>query len=277
MRFWLLFLAIPVALYVGAAFLMWSLQSRLVFFPDPNLLTDPAAHDLPFEDVWLNTDDGERIHGWFVAASEDAPVVLFLHGNAGNVSHRINTLEMFKRLDMSVLIIDYRGYGRSSGKADEQGSYNDALAAWQHLIQERGISPQRIIIFGRSLGGGVASWLASQEKAGALVLESTFRSIPAIAADHYRWLPVRLLARIHYDTEAWLENIESPTMILHSKDDEIINFEHGQTLYRQVVNPVEFVTLIGDHNNGYELSGKLYTDAWRRMRQRIIDINDSKQ
>jgi len=263
-------LLIPLLIYGGIVFMMWSMQDRLVYLPTREISADPASAGMPFEDVSLQTADGETLHGWFVPADPSQPVILFLHGNAGNISHRLDTLEIFHRLNANVLLIDYRGYGQSTGKPTEEGTYLDAAAAWNYLVDVRGFDPQAILIFGRSLGGAIAGWLASQKSSGALVLESTFTSIADLGAESYRWLPVRSLTRIHYDTRSVLPTITTPVLVLHSKDDDIIAFHHGEALFEAANNPVEFVPLVGDHNSGFLNSGEIYIEAWQRALQRVI-------
>ena len=134
--------------------------------------------------------------------------MLFFHGNAGNISQRINYLSMFKRLGYNTLLFDYRGYGQSSGVPSESGTYLDAQAGWRYLTEIQNISPERIILFGESLGGAVAAWLAAREKPGLLVLASTFTSVPNLAAQIYPFLPVRWITRFHYNTLESLQSVE---------------------------------------------------------------------
>jgi len=274
LRSLLFVLLIPLLLYIGVVFIMWAMQSRLVYYPTREIHADPGIAGLAFDEVSLETADGETLHGWFVPTDPTQPAILFLHGNAGNVSHRIDSLSLLQELNANVLLIDYRGYGQSTGKPSEQGTYADADAAWHYLTSVRGFDASSVIIFGRSLGGAVAAWLASQQNAGALVLESTFTSIADLGAESYRWLPVRSLTRIHYDTQSRLRQITTPGVVLHSKNDDIISFEHGKKLFAAAKNPVEFVPLIGDHNTGFLSSGQIYVNAWERVLQRVRERRD---
>ena len=178
-------------------------------------------------------------------------VALIMHGNAGNMSQRMDTIAMFHRLGYGVLIFDYRGYGRSTGRPSEEGLYRDAVAAWDYLTRQRGIAPGQIVLFGESLGGAVAAWLAAHERPGALVLSSVFTSAPELAADLYPWLPTRWLVRLRYDTRAALTQINCPVLVAHSPDDEIIPFRHGQMLYEAAPEPKAFLQLAGGHNDGF--------------------------
>jgi fermentation-respiration switch protein FrsA (DUF1100 family) len=172
-------------------------------------------------------------------------VVLFCHGNAGNVSHRLDTLQFFRSLGLGTLIFDYRGYGRSDGSPSEKGTYRDAEAAWRHLVEQRQIPPERIVILGRSLGGAVAARLAADQRPGALVVESAFTSVPDLAARMFPVYPVHLLARIRYNTLKWIRRVHCPVLVVHSRDDEMIPFRHGRRLFEAAPEPKEFLELRG--------------------------------
>ena len=154
--------------YGGIAALLFFSQEKLAYYPQigREIQSTPRDHGLDYEPLTLNTADGERLDAWFIPAPQTHGTALILHGNAGNMSHRMDTVAMFHRLGYSVLIFDYRGYGRSSGKPSEQGLYQDAQTAWNHLTRQRSIAPTRIILFGESLGGAVAAWLAARERPG---------------------------------------------------------------------------------------------------------------
>ena len=246
-------LGILAAVYAGLALVLYFFQARLVFYPETGreIIAAPSQVGLPYEDVRLTTDDGLSLHGWFIPAAEARGTVLFLHGNAGNISHRIDTLQMFHRLGYSTLIFDYRGYGSSGGTPSEQGTYRDAEAAWRYLTEQRRIPPCQIVLFGESLGGAVASWLAARQKPAALVIASGFTSAPDLAQHFYPYLPVRWLAHLRYDTRKNLRAVAVPVLIAHSPEDEIIPFEHGQALYAAANSPKRFLELGGGHNDGF--------------------------
>ena len=247
-----------LSLYIGLVVFLFLMQDRMVYFPTRGIAATPADIGLTYEPVWLETTDGVKLSGWFVPVEEARGVVLFLHGNAGNISHRLDSIDTFHRLGLSVFIFDYRGYGQSEGKTSEQGTYLDGQAAWRYLVEQRQILPNEIILFGRSLGGAVAAWLAQKYSPGAIILESTFTSVPDVAAKHYPFLPVRLLARLKYNTLARLPEINCPVLIVHSPDDEIIPYSHGQQLFEAAQEPKEFLKLSGGHNEGVFISGKQY-------------------
>ena len=252
---------ISIAIYAGISISLYLFQDRLVFFPDRNLAATPRDIGLDYEDVWLTTSDGVRIHGWYVPAAGAGATIVFLHGNAGNISHRLDTLRIFHRLHVNTLIIDYRGYGQSDGSPSEPGSYLDARAAWDYLTEVRKLPPQTLIIFGRSLGGAVAAWLAKEVEPGGVVLESTFSSVPDMAVRLYPWLPVRLLARIRYDTRTYLLEVNCPVLVVHSEEDDLIPFSHGETLYAVAGQPKSFLRMRGGHNNGFLVSGDAYVQG----------------
>ncbi|MDH2916344.1 MAG: alpha/beta hydrolase [Gallionella sp.] len=246
-------LGMLLAVYVGLALLLFFFQSRLVFYPqvDREVFVTPAQIGLPFEELHLKTADGVVLHGWYVAADKSRGTVLFAHGNAGNISHRLDYLAMFHRLGYDTLIFDYRGYGNSEGQPDEQGTYLDAEAAWQFLAQQKHVPACRIVLFGESLGGAVAAQLATRHRPAALVIASSFTSVPDLGQQLYPYLPVRLISRIRYDTQVYLQQVSSPVMIAHSPQDEIIPFTHGQALFAAARPPKEFLELTGGHNDGF--------------------------
>ena len=250
--------AIGYAVLAAAVFFY---QPNLLYFPDMptrQIELTPGDIGLDFESVTLDTSDNEQLHAWFVPADPARGTLLFCHGNAGNISHRLDSIRLFHELGLSVLIFDYRGYGQSSGKPTETGTYRDAGAAWQYLVEQRGIPPQRIILFGRSLGASIAAELASRQAAAGVILESAFTSVPDVAAKFYPWLPVRWMSRYQYNTLKKLADIHSPVLIVHSRDDEIIPYTHGENLFAAASEPKQFLQLRGGHNDGFMVSGDGY-------------------
>lgn len=255
-------LALSVIVAVGA-YLGWLYvtQERLVYFPDADVRGTPADVGLRFERVWLTTSDGVRLLAWYIPHASPRGVVLFCHGNAGNISHRLDTVRVLASMGLSVLLFDYRGYGESEGEPTEEGTYKDAQAAWEYLTIAREIPAREVIVWGRSLGGGVASWLAAEHTPRALILESTFTSIPDLGVRVYRWLPVRLLARIHYATERRLAAISCPVLVIHSPQDEVVPYDLGRRLYDAARPPRRFLEIEGPHNDGFLRSLRKYTDG----------------
>lgn len=248
------------ALIVGFVFVT---QERLVYFPDigRDVAITPRAYGLDFESVRIATEDGEQLHGWWVPATTPRGTVLLFHGNAGSIAARVDYLLMFHRLGYATLIIDYRGYGQSTGRPSETGTYRDAEAAWRWLTTTRGVKAADIVLFGESLGGAVASWLAARvplitdpqpgAAPRALILASTFTSINDLGSEVYPFLPVRLISRIHYDNHANLKGARVPLLIAHSPRDELIPYAHGRRLFDAAHHPKQFLELAGGHNDGF--------------------------
>ena len=244
-------LKIAAVAYVGLSLLVYFRQARYVYYPDRQITVTPDYYHLPYEDILLTTEDGQTIAAWFVPAPDpDSATMLFCHGNGGNISHRLDSIQTFLNMGFNVLIFDYRGYGNSSGKPSEKGTYLDAMAAWMHLTRDKEIRPERIIVFGRSLGGAVATKLATEVNPGALVIESTFTSAPDMAAKMFPFLPVRLVCRFKYDSLSRMKKIKCPILIAHSPEDEMIPAPHGQRLFEAANEPKLFVEMSGDHNTG---------------------------
>jgi pimeloyl-ACP methyl ester carboxylesterase len=240
--------------------LVFVFQSRLVYYPQigREMTVTPQAYGLAYETVEVLTEDGERLHAWWVPAERPRGAVLLFHGNAGNISHRVEYLPVFHRLGYSTFLVDYRGYGRSTGSPSEAGTYRDALAAWRHLTGTLGVAPGDVVLFGESLGGAVASWLAARHPPRALVLASTFTSATDLGAEIYWFLPVRLISRIGYDNLANLKSIRVPVLIAHSRDDEIVPFSHGERLYAAAHAPKQFLEMRGGHNSAFVFA----REAW---------------
>jgi len=263
MRTIAMLIAAAISFYVLLGVLLFFMQERMVFLahlPGRQLEATPRDAGFDYVDVTVKTADGILLHGWYVYAPNPRGTVLFLHGNAGNISHRLDSIAIFHELGLDTFIIDYRGYGQSEGRPGEEGTYRDAEAAWEHLVTERGEDPARIIVFGRSLGGGVAAWLATRHKVAALVVESSFTSAVDMAAHLYPFMPVRLISRLKYPVADYVARAECPVLIVHSRDDEIIPFAMGKALYEAAPAPKAFIELAGDHNNGFLLSRDRYRE-----------------
>lgn len=262
-----LLLVISVLYTAYAATLFFS-QKRLLFLPHVpgrEMGTTPKAIGLDYQTITLHTQDGIRLYGWFIPAAGARKTLLFFHGNAGNISHRLDSIRVFHELGLDVLIFDYRGYGHSSGKPSEQGLYLDAQAAWKYLRETRGTKPEQIILFGRSLGGAIAAWLAARTRPGAVIIESAFTSVPDMAARFYPLVPVRLLARLQFNTLDAMSSIQSPVLVSHSPEDEIIPYSHGKAIYAAAPSPKQFIELTGGHNEGHLLSMHSYSRDLRNF------------
>ena len=257
-------LGIAASFYVLLTLMLYLLQGKMVFLanmPSRELTASPKDIGLEFENITLTTSDNERLHGWFVPADGARGVVLFFHGNAGNISHRLDSIAIFNRLGLDTLIIDYRGYGESSGKTSEQGTYLDAQAACDYLVSDRGVPAERIVIFGRSLGGAIGAWLGSQHRPAAVIIESSFSSGVDMAKRLYPFLPAILITRLRYPVVKFAARLQSPVLVVHSRDDEIIPFEMGKAIYNAVKQRKAFLELRGDHNAGFYISRQQYIPA----------------
>lgn len=250
---------IVVTGYIAIATLLFLSQSRFLYFPIKDILRTPADLGLDYTSVSFSAADGVTLAGWYVSVPHPHGTVLVCHGNGGNISYLLDTIQQYALLDYDCFVFDYRGYGASHGKPTEQGTYDDAEAAWQYLTMERGIAPSSIVLVGRSLGGAIAAWLAQHVRPRALVIESAFTSIPDIAAETYWFLPARLLARFKYDTREYLRHVQSPVLVVHSRDDELIPFHHGNELFESATGPKELLEIAGGHNEGFFLSTGRYT------------------
>jgi len=274
MRTLLSLFSVAAGIYLLLSLLLYLFQGSMVFLanlPGRALEATPADIGLDYEDVFLDTSDGQRLHGWFVPAASARGTILFFHGNAGNISHRLDSITIFHRLGLDVLIIDYRGYGRSSGKPTEKGTYLDALAAWDYLVGDRGIPEERIILFGRSLGGAVAAWLGSQHiRPAAVIIESSFTSGVDMARRLYPFLPARLITRLRYPVAEYAARLGSPVLVVHSRDDEIIPFEMGKSIHDAVTQRRAFIELRGGHNDGFYISRDTYITGLDEFVQSIL-------
>ncbi|MHB2017322.1 MAG: alpha/beta hydrolase [Candidatus Xenobia bacterium] len=238
-------LGVPVGLYVALCTLVYCKQAALLYFPEPDTSARPPV---AFTALTLKTPDGVSIDAWAVPGEASAPWVLFCHGNAGNISGRVDTVMTLHEMGVNLVMFDYRGYGRSSGTPTEAGLYADAMTCYQWLTETQHVAPQRIVVFGESLGGGVATGLAAQVAVGGLVLQSTFTSVPDVGVRVYPLLPVRLLARDRFPSLARIGSIKCPKLIMHSPQDDTIPFDMGRQLYEAAGEPRTFVELTGGHN-----------------------------
>jgi uncharacterized protein len=227
-------------------------EHNQVYHPSRELDATGAELGRPFEDVWLRAEDGTDLNAWFYPAQTNSPranmAVLVCHGNGGNISHRLDLYEALLESGVSVFALDYRGYGRSAGKPTEHGTYLDAKAAYDWLV-ERGFPGENIVVYGESLGGGIASELASSRTVGGLILQSTFSCTADIGAELFPWLPVRWINRIKYNTCGKLPKLSIPILVLHSRSDALIGFHHAEKNFAAAGEPKILWEIEGDHND----------------------------
>lgn len=258
-----------IAIYFAQALFIYAPH-----IPSREVVATPSDIGLEYENLTLNTIDNEKINAWYIPAnyskSEHIKTVLFFHGNAGNISHRLETIKIYNQLGLNLLIIDYRGFGLSTGKPSEQGTYIDADTAWEYLIEERKLAPQEIIIAGRSLGGGVAAELAKKVRPAMLILESTFTSMTEVSAKHYPFMPTSLIVKHEYETYLKLKDIHCPMVIAHSRKDEVIPYDHSQQNFAAANEPKQFIELHGGHGGGFLLSKQLYVEGLQRALNKFL-------
>ena len=232
--------------------LLRAFEYSQVYHPSRELDCRVGSVGIPGEEVWLKTADNIRLNAWFFPTARNSPharyAVLFCHGNGGNISHRLDLYQLWHGLGVNFLALDYRGYGLSEGKPSEQGTYKDATAAYEWLCA-RGFAPENILVLGESLGGGVASWLAAEKQIGGLVLQSTYTSVPDLGKELFPWLPVKLLASIHYNTRERLPKIHVPVLFLHSRSDTLIRFHHAENNFAVANEPKKLHEVYGNHND----------------------------
>ena len=254
---WLICLAVLLGYLVNVVAAM-ILENTLIYFPAVYPEGDWEPEGLPIEDAWFESDDGTQLHGRYVPKESAGAAVLLCHGNGGNITHRIDTLEMLhRRSDASVLIFDYRGYGRSKGKPNEEGLLSDARAARRWLAVRENIPESDVVLMGESLGGAVAVDLAARDGARALVLESTFSSLPDVAAYHYPWLPVRWAMRTRFDSASKIVNYHGPLLMAHGEADTIVPLRYGRRLFEAANLPKQFI-LLPKHDHNVPLPTSFY-------------------
>jgi len=257
----LVFLAVLV---LGLILVPMLLEKRLIYFPFRTLEVTPKDLGLRFEDARLVTEDGVTLHGWSLPVDGSRFTVLVCHGNAGNISHRLDrAILMHARLKADVFLFDYRGFGLSQGAPDEEGTYRDARAAHRYLSTARGVPPGNLVIFGESLGAAVALQLALEVPARALVLEAPFTSIGDMARGTVPFLPLGFLLRTKYDNLAKIGGLRTPLLVLHGDRDHTVPFAQGRRLFDAAPEPKTFFTIAGaGHNDTYLVGGDLYWRAW---------------
>lgn len=257
-------LLIPAGLVLGYLALLayvYVKQTGMLYLPSEEIEATPRDIGLDYKELTLITEDGVEIAAWHVPAEQSRGVLLFCHGNAGNISHRLDSIRIFHDLGLDVFIFDYRGYGKSRGSPDEEGTYRDAEAARDYLVTDLRVNPEKIVLFGRSLGGAVAAEIALRRRAGALIIESGFTSVPDLGKKFFPYLPVALLSRFNYSSIDKVGNVKIPKLFIHSPGDEIVPYDQGVKLFEKAQEPKEFLSISGGHNEGFLASGRTYKDG----------------
>ena len=261
-----------ICVTLGGLYMTGFIERRLIYHPEKALDSDPSTLGLAYEDAVFTASDGVRLHGWYVPGSTDV-TFLWFHGNAGNISHRLHNLkEMHDELAVNIFIFDYRGYGQSRGTPSEQGTYLDTKAALDYLRARDDVSIDKIVYYGRSLGGAMAVELATQEPPYGLVLESSFPSVTYMA-QKANPLPLWRLLRTKYDSAAKVPHLQAPLLQMHGDSDDTVPLEAGRTLFEAANTPKEFYVIPGaDHNDTYLVGGTAY---WEKLREFIDSLNES--
>ena len=247
---------------------IWNNQREGIFEPEAVLQTIPIRLGAPFEELRIPSGSGaERgeLHAWWIAAEKnDAPTVLYLHGNSRNISHNLENALRYRTLGCNLLLVDYRGYGKSTGgKPSEMKVYEDAEAAWQYLVGKRGIRPKQVIIYGLSLGGAIAVDLALRHpEAAGLIMENSFTSMQAMGELKYEFLPVGLMLNQRFESLQKIPNLKIPVLLIHGTWDKKVPYEMSQQLYAAAPHPKTLVLIEGgEHSNNAAVGWVEYRDA----------------
>lgn len=252
------------AFYGGALTLGYFVQDKFIFPAPREVYRTPAAMGWAFDDVSLPVDH-ETTRGWFIPKEGARGTILYSHGNGECIADSLEAVGIYRDLGFNVLVYDYGGYGQSTGKPSEQRCYDDVRAMWKYLTVTRGIPPDRIVLFGRSLGGGPTTQLATEVKPACVVLESTFCSIPAMARAKFPLIPAWLILRTRFDNLAKVARITAPLLVIHSRTDSVVPFAQGRALYERATCRKEFLEIHGDHNDDFMVDKKTYEDGLKKF------------
>jgi len=265
----LAFLAIFV-IFVVALRLM---ENSMIYFPVkyPEGFWQPAAFGVTIEDCFFTAQDGVKLHGWYAPQEGARQTLLWCHGNAGNISHRLDQMKMLLgRVKANIFILGYRGYGRSQGSPGEEGLYKDAQAAYDYLVSQKNVKASQVVIYGQSLGGAVAIDLALARPCAGLIIESSFTSAKDMAKHLYSFLPMHYFMGVRFDSAAKIAQLHRPVLIMHGTRDEVIPFELGQRLFSAANEPKEFYPIQGaTHNDPYLVGGEAYYAKMQEFIQRL--------
>jgi hypothetical protein len=258
--------------YFGLGIVLYFMQPSLTFRPTREVPYNPADLDLDYENILFRTADDIVLSGWYIPAQNGSLTFLLCHGNGGNISYTLDSVNILNEMGFNCFIFDYRGYGNSQGNVTEEGTYLDAQAAYDWLTKEKKISAKNIIILGKSLGGSIGAHLANNVEVKGLIVESGFTSYADMGQKFYPYLMVRPFARYGFNTFEYIKKVNCPILIIHSRTDEIVPFEFGLRLYEQAAKePKEFLEVFGSHNDGFLYSGPVYREGISSWVQSIKD------
>ncbi|RJR34583.1 MAG: alpha/beta hydrolase [Desulfobacteraceae bacterium] len=263
---WLLILV--VIFFLGLIFYP-RFESFFLFHPQRSFDYKPEEFRLDYKDVFFESRDGKKLHGWYFPSPQPGPVILFCHGNAGNISHRLDNIEDLVQRGLGVFIFDFRGYGKSEGRPSEQGIYLDGIAAYDHLVDRESIPPDRIVPFGRSLGGAVALEIALERAVRAVVIESAFTSLKAMAESMVLFKAFSLVMPAHYNNAAKIPRLKVPVLVFHGTEDGLVPFHMGEELFALAPEPKYFYPIHGaGHNDTFIAGGNAY---YKRFLQFVLE------
>ncbi len=254
------YLVVLVLILVTSFFLFYPrVESFFIYFPQSHFDFSPEEFRLAYKDAYFDTEDGEKLHGWLFLGAEAGPVILHSHGNAGNISHRLDLVQLFLRRGLSVFLFDYRGFGKSSGRPSETGLYRDGIAAWTYLREKEKIAPERIVLHGHSIGAAVAIEVALEKKVRGLVIESAFTSTKDMAKGMALFALFSPLLPAHYNNIEKIGRVSVPKLIVHGDRDEIVPFSMGQKLFEAATDPKFFYPVKdAGHNDVFIVGGEKY-------------------
>jgi fermentation-respiration switch protein FrsA (DUF1100 family) len=229
---------VPLIAYLAVLTTLFVFQRQLLYFPDRSRPQLGILGQLRVREVQLTTADGLSLLSWYLPARDDRPVILYFHGNGGNIGHRAEWVRRFAREGYGVLMPEYRGYGGNPGKPTEGGFYQDALAAY-NFLEHQGVAAGRVVLYGESLGSGVAVYLAATQQVGGLILESPYTSVAAVAQYHYPYVPAALLVWDRFDALSRIGEVKAPILVLRGGRDAIVPGRFSQALFDAALEPKE--------------------------------------
>jgi fermentation-respiration switch protein FrsA (DUF1100 family) len=250
-----------------------SCERRIIYHPHkyPEGNWNSSSSSVSREDVHFTASDGVRLHGWYIPSAGAKATLLWFHGNAGNITHRLGNIEMLKPLNLNIFIFDYRGYGKSEGEPDEKGIYSDSQAAYDWLVKVKNILPGEIILFGRSLGGICAVEVASGNSAAGLILESVFPSAGKMAEKIFPVLPLGGVIKSRFDAISKVPDLKLPKLFIHGTQDEIVPYKLGRELFSVAADPKEFYDIQGaGHNDTFLIGGAGYFNALGQFIKKVV-------
>jgi fermentation-respiration switch protein FrsA (DUF1100 family) len=256
--------AILIPILVGAFYFFYpKIENFFVFFPQRAFDFAPESFGLAYEDSYFTTEDGKKLHGWFFPGEKAQPAILHFHGNAGNISHRLDLVQPFLRKGLSVFLFDYRGFGKSEGRPSEKGLYRDGMAAYDYLVQKKGILPSNIVLHGHSVGAAVAIEVALRRSVRSVILESAFTSTKDMA----KTIPIFFLLApflpANYNNVEKVDRLRISKLFIHGESDEIVPFSMGQKLFKAAADPKFFYPVKdAGHNDVFIVGGEKYFEIF---------------